>query len=102
MITLLSPGVKRILTFADNVIGNGKPVSFTKFFGKYMKYLPSFLLKIQPIPSLTNFLTFLSFLSLIYIKYKCDTHISIRNDNIEFKRDSIYEITMSKNKSLIM
>jgi len=38
--------VKRTLTFTDDSTGNGKPVSSTRSFGRYVKYFPSFLLKI--------------------------------------------------------
>lgn len=53
-IIFLSPGIKRTFTLIDDVIGNGKPVSSTRFFGKYRKYFPSFLLKSLPILSLTD------------------------------------------------
>jgi hypothetical protein len=42
--------MNRIFTFTDFSVGNGKAVSSTKPFGKDMKYLPSFLLKMLPTP----------------------------------------------------
>lgn len=55
IINLFSPGLKLIFTFTFEVGGNGNPVSSTNFFGKYRKYLPSFLLDMLPKLSLTNY-----------------------------------------------
>jgi len=53
-IIFLSLGIKLTFTLVDDSMGNGKPVSSTKSFGRYIKYLPSFLLKSLPILSLTD------------------------------------------------
>jgi len=66
--------VKRTFTLTDDK-GNGKPVSSTKSFGRYRKYLPSFLLKNLPKLSLTNstplifFKIFILYISILVITF---------------------------------